>query len=382
MTPYGMLSYFAFLLFPALPTMAAGLAGRLSRWLVLAASALMLVLQYGPTLEQDTARPLWMLLAYALYQGALVKAFELAKRRKLPAWTFTLAVILSLLPLAAVKLLPGAGLGFLGISYLTFRSLDVIFSLQDGLVKEVPLSDFWLFLLFFPTVASGPVDRYRRFMKDWERSRTRQEYLQDLDIAIHRIFRGLLYKFLIAYAIKRYWMDPVAAAQFPGATILYMYAYTFYLFFDFAGYSAFAVGVSHLFGVRTPENFDRPFLSQNIRDFWNRWHISLSTWLRDHVYMRFVMTATRRKWLADRQLISALGFALTMGLMGLWHGLQWHYIAYGLYHGALVIGYDLFSRWNKAHQFWGDGPIQRWVDIGLTFHAFSFGLLIFSGKLF
>ncbi|HEY3365861.1 MAG TPA: D-alanyl-lipoteichoic acid biosynthesis protein DltB [Symbiobacteriaceae bacterium] len=388
MTPYASFTYFGFLLYGAIPAILLGLSGRLSRWFVAMACVLMLALQYGAVFQVDleiAARQFWLLLAYGLYMGALVKAFSLVRVRALwPRWLGSVAVVLGVLPLAGVKLLPhGANLiGFLGISYLTFRSLDVIFGIQDGLIKRINLGEFWLFLLFFPTVASGPIDRYKRFLTDWERKRTRAEYLQDLDLAVQRIFRGFLYKFIIAFLIKLHWMDKLAVVHGFWPAVSYMYAYSLYLFFDFAGYSAFAVGVSYLFGVHSPENFDRPFISQNIRDFWNRWHISLSWWFRDHVYMRFVMWATRRKLFANKYLISYLGFIISMGLMGFWHGLQAHYIVYGFYHAGLIIGFDYLSRWNKQRKLWGVGPVWKWLGVAVTVQAVCFGLLIFSGRLF
>ncbi|HWI52863.1 MAG TPA: D-alanyl-lipoteichoic acid biosynthesis protein DltB [Symbiobacteriaceae bacterium] len=387
MTAYGTFTYFGFLLYAALPALTLGLLGRLTKWMALGLTAVMLSLQFGLLLKLEvtvTVHQFWQLVGYALYSGAIVVGFIRWKGR--PRWAVTPAVALLLLPLVVVKVVPFLGVksmwGFLGISYVTFRSLDVLFGIQDGLIKELRVRDFWLFVLFFPTITSGPVDRYRRFMKDWEKPRTRAEYLQDLDRAVDRLFRGFLYKFIVAFLIKQYWLDRFADAHTLLGTISYMYAYSFYLFFDFAGYSAFAVGVSHLFGVRTPENFDRPFVARNIRDFWNRWHISLSTWFRDHVYMRFIMWATRRKLSTNRFMISALGFTLSMGLMGLWHGLQWHYIVYGFYHAALMIGIEYLGNWNKQQKVWGDGPLFRWAGVAVTFNVVCFGLLIFSGKLF
>jgi membrane protein involved in D-alanine export len=160
-----------------------------------------------------------------------------------------------------------------------------------------------------------------------------------------------------------------------------MYGYTLFLFFDFAGYSAFAIAVSRLFGIQTPENFDRPFLARNIREFWTRWHISLSFWFRDHIHMRFLLTAAKGKWFAGKHTANYLGLILTFGLMGVWHGLAWHYIFYGLYHAALLIGFDWFARWNKERKLWGDSSTWRFAGIALTFHSFAFGLLLFSGRL-
>lgn len=195
MTPYASFTYFDFLLYPVIPAITAGLTGRLYRWAIMAATAIMILLQYGVVLDLDSSvsiRQFYMLLGYAVYEGALIKAFSLAKARKLPRWTGTVAVVLGVVPLVAVKVAPLAGgvLGFLGISYLTFRSLDVIFGIQDGLIREVRLPDLWLYLLFFPTIASGPIDRYRRFLKDIERLRTTAEYVKDLDSAVAHIFRG------------------------------------------------------------------------------------------------------------------------------------------------------------------------------------------------
>ena len=278
-------------------------------------------------------------------------------------------------------LAPGTLLGFLGISYVTFRALDVVIGLRDGLIRS--LSPFLLFsyLFFFPAISAGPIDRYRRFGADWQRQRTRAEFIQDLDGAVHRIFRGFLYSFIIAVLIRRYWLDPAAAGTGVLNTVSYMYAYSAYLFFDFAGYSAFAIGISYLFGIHTPENFNRPFLASSIRDFWNRWHMTLSFWFRDHVYMRFVLAATKGHWFKDRYLASYLGLLLTFGLMGVWHGLALHFIVYGLYHAALLIGYEIFERWNKQRRLWGEGLLWRGLGVVLTVNAVCFGLLLFSGYL-
>ncbi|MGV3531413.1 MAG: MBOAT family O-acyltransferase, partial [Chthoniobacteraceae bacterium] len=232
-----------------------------------------------------------------------------------------------------------------------------------------------------PTLSSGPIDRYRRFGQDWAKIRGRTEFLDDLDAAVARVFQGFLYKFIIAALISIYWMDRVDGDRSFGGVLQYMYAYTAYLFFDFAGYSAFAIGFSRLFGIRTPENFDKPFLSKNIKDFWNRWHMSLSFWFRDHVYMRFLLAAGKGKWFKGKHTASYLGLTLTFGLMGIWHGLELHYILYGFYHAALLCGYEVFSRWNKKRKLWGDGPFWRGANILLTCHVVAFGLLLFSGHI-
>ena len=139
--------------------------------------------------------------------------------------------------------------------------------------------------------------------------------------------------------------------------------------------------MSYLLGIHTPENFNRPFLARNIREFWERWHITLSSFLRDHVYMRFVLAGTKGKWFRSRYTASYLGFFLSMGLMGLWHGTEAHYIAYGLYHAALLVLQDMLSRWNRAHHLWGAGLGWRIAGTVLTFNLVCFGFLVFSGRL-
>jgi membrane protein involved in D-alanine export len=138
-----------------------------------------------------------------------------------------------------------------------------------------------------------------------------------------------------------------------------------------------------LLGIHTPENFDRPFQSRDIRDFWNRWHMSLSFWFRDHIYNRFIFAAIKGKWFSSSQQASSVGYLITMGLMGLWHGTAPNYLVYGLYHGVLLAATAAFDRAHKGNRLlnssgWG----WRILSIALTFHLIAIGLLIFSGRLF
>ncbi len=396
MIPYADFLYFGILLYPLLPALLFGLllGARFGGWFmriwILLATAGMLALQYSGTVQitpQSTLPVLALVAGYALVELVLAFAFlQVRSRTRGQRGFFYAAILLALLPLAVVKLSPWLAapenaLGFVGISYLTFRALDVIICIQDKLITSLSPIQYLAYLLFFPTISSGPIDRYRRFAVDWKHSRTRAEVLQDLDGAVHRIFTGFLYKFILAALIKQYLMDPLAPQSDWRSIWLYMYAYSFYLFFDFAGYSAFAIGVSYILGIHSPENFNKPFLARNIRDFWNRWHMSLSYWFRDHVYMRIVMAATRGRWFKDRSMGSYLAFIVSFGLMGLWHGTQLHYILYGFYHAFLLIGNDLFSRWNRTRKLVGEGPLWRCCSVLITFHVVAFGFLLFSGRL-
>ncbi|MFN8411484.1 MAG: D-alanyl-lipoteichoic acid biosynthesis protein DltB [Anaerolineales bacterium] len=389
MTPYTTFLYFGISLYVLIPALIAGFFKRFWKvWLVLA-TVVMLVIQYSDiNHEQQSVIPsILLVFGYAVLQWLIAVLFLQVRKRGVNRIALYLAIGLSILPLVIEKVLAvfetKSIFVFLGISYITFRSVDVLLGVQDNLIKKIDPLQYFTFLLFFPTISSGPIDRYRRFAQDWDRERTKDEVVQDIDGGIHRIFTGFLYKFIIAALIKQYWLDIAGAGEGLISTISYMYAYILYLFFDFAGYSAFAIGFSYLFGIHTPENFNLPFLSRDIRDFWNRWHMSLSFWFRDHIYNRFTFAALKGKWFKDSQTASYLGFMLTMGLMGLWHGLALHYIVYGLYHGALLVSTNWLDKKYKGNRLLNDtGFFWRALSIVITFHLVAFGLLIFSGRLF
>jgi membrane protein involved in D-alanine export len=385
-TPYADFTYFGLLLYAVVPTLVLGLLGRANwRWALLL-TAIILVIQYQAKLKigaHAEIREIWIVIAFGFWQWAAMRAYAAMGARGGSVFYATMAVCL--LPLVLAKVIPVLLLrqfGFLGLSYITFRALDVIFCLRDGVIAAPRVCDFFGFLFFFPTISAGPIDRYRRFEGDWKRRRTRGEFVSDLDAAVHRIFRGFLYKFILAALIKQYWLDRVASEATFGALVSYMYAYSFYLFFDFAGYSAFAIAFSYLLGVHTPENFNRPFLARNIRDFWNRWHITLSFWFRDHVYMRFLLaTARGGRWVVNRHVTAILGYFLAFGLMGLWHGIEPHFIIYGIYQATLLSGLHIFSEWSKIRTWPTNSRLWHAGAIFVTFHFVCFGLLIFSGRL-
>ncbi len=386
MIPYADFTYFGLLLYAVVPTLILGLFGKAGwRWATLITAAMLLVQYHGfLNIRPDfSVREIWILIGFAVWQSATVYVF--AKSGARAGWPFYVAIAAGLLPLAASKFLPlispRSEFGFLGISYVTFRALDLVFCLRDKVIAPPGTLDFLMFLFFFPTISAGPIDRFQRFAGEWRKKRTRAEFLVDLDGAVHRIFRGFFYKFIVAALIKQYWMERAASSGSFMALVSYMYAYSFYLFFDFAGYSAFAIALSYLFGVHTPENFNRPFLARNIRDFWNRWHITLSFWFRDHVYMRFLYAAMRGKWFAHKDVAPIAGYFLAFGLMGLWHGPELHYIVYGFYQAVLLSAFHIFSRWGKTHRYWRDGLVTRVVATVVTFHFVCFGLLIFSGRI-
>jgi membrane protein involved in D-alanine export len=383
-TPFASFLYFGLLLYVVVPALIARGLNVKPRHVILPTTLVMVVVQYGlgPTgLALAPWRDIGKILGFTAGELVVAAAFLRARLAGHRRYAFYAAVLLALVPLALEKFLPrdtASIVGFLGISYLTFRALDVIFVIQDGLVKDLPVGEYVAYLLFFPAISAGPIDRYRRFRTDYRRERSRDELLADLDRAVERIFRGLLYSFVIGRLIDFYWLTPLSHAAGLRATVQYMYAYSMYLFFDFAGYSAFAIGVGYLFGVRMPENFNKPFLAKNIVEFWTRWHITLYTWLRDHVYGRFVLAATKGRWFTNRYVSGYLGSLLAFGLMGVWHGTAARYICYGLYHAVLMAGYGMLTQPGRPRRFHLPPLVAQLV----TFNLVCFGFLIFSGRLF
>ncbi len=384
MTAYGSFYFFAIVGILLIPTIIAGLKGKMLRKYNAVLTLVMLAIIFS-----DKPKQAIMLAAFIIWQYALIKGYLILRKQKNSTFTFCIAVILSILPLILAKVAPFAPelkfIVFLGMSYVTFRAVQMVFEVRDGLIKELSFFNFWEFVLFFPAISTGPIDRYRRFQKDIQKPPSAEEYQNLLYTGLNRIFQGFLYKFIIAYLIKQYFMDPAFAQQDTIlSNMIYMYSYSLYLFFDFAGYSSFVIGVSYMMGIKTPENFNKPFISRNIKDFWNRWHMSLSFWFRDFIYMRFVFFATKKKLIKNRYTISYIGAFLNFFIMGIWHITGEHvyqYIIYGLYHAALFILFDIFERKNKKHKFWPNNKFTHVLAIVITFHVVCFGFLIFSGHL-
>ena len=238
------------------------------------------------------------LLAFIIYQYVLVFIAQRMDLKRLKP-----LVMLSILPLVVNKVFAITQLhllAFIGISYMSFKTIQIMLEISDGLIKErISVKDYLQFLLFFPTISSGPIDRSRRFLKEINEVMPRKDYLELAGDGIYRIVLGLLYKVVLS----TYVYQILLALSNTGTvvySIKYMYLYTLYLFFDFAGYSLMAVGSSNVLGIQTPMNFNQPFLSIDIKDFWTRWHITLSTWLRDFVFSRVLMQVIRKKWFKNR----------------------------------------------------------------------------------
>ena len=318
------------------------------------------------------------LLAFVIYQYFLVFLAQRIEAKRLKPLVF-----LSIFPLVINKVFALTSLhllAFIGISYMSFKTIQIMLEISDGLIKEkISIKDYLQFLLFFPTVSAGPIDRSRRFLKEINEVMPRKEYLELAGDGVYRIVLGLLYKVVLS----TYVYQMLLALNNTGTvvySIKYMYLYTLYLFFDFAGYSLMAVGSSNILGIQTPMNFNKPFLSVDIKDFWTRWHITLSTWLRDFVFSRVLMQVIRKKWFKNRLHNATYAYMVNMLVMGFWHGLSVSYIVYGFYHGVLMAGFEVYQ---KKSNFYKKNKNKNWYKLlswFVTMNLVMIGFFIFSGE--
>lgn len=379
MTPFEHGIFFYILFVSLVPAIVLGLVSKRLKYYGTFLSLFMVFLFIGNDKKQ-----LISFAAFYVFQVILIKLYLLIRRQTSNAWLMRLFVLLSIFPLCIVKFshfFTSSTIGFIGISYITFRTVQVILETHDGLIKEIKLIDLTYFILFFPSISSGPIDRSRRFEKDINKTLTRQEYVDYMGAGIFNIFKGIGYKFILSNLIYNYWLSKIPLSFSISHVLQCMYAYSLYLFFDFAGYSSMAIGTGYFLGIRLPENFNMPFLSKSMKEFWDRWHMSLSFWFRDFIYTRFVMTSMKHRWFKSRYTSSYLGFMITMLTMGIWHGTYSHYIIYGFYEGILLVLTDYYQRKSKFYKI---HKKEKWfmaLSIFITFNIACFGLLIFSGYL-
>jgi D-alanyl-lipoteichoic acid acyltransferase DltB (MBOAT superfamily) len=242
----------------------------------------------------------------------------------------------------------GLDISCLGFSYLAFRLIHVLRDRSTG--KLAPgalcLSEFVSYVVFFPALTAGPIDRAERFAKDYRNPLTPQS--TDMAEGGRRILIGVFKKFVLADTLAIVALNATNAAQTQSTlwTWVLVYGYAFRIFFDFSGYTDIAIGLGRFFGIKLPENFDQPYLKQNLTVFWNSWHMTLTQWFRTY-YFNPLTRALRTKTFAGGKtlsptLIILTGQISTMLLIALWHGITWNFVAWGAWH---AVGLFVHSRW-------------------------------------
>ncbi len=283
----------------------------------------------------------------------------------------SLAGFISALPSFKVKelLLP------LGISYIIFKHISYLTDIKWGLVKPGRFLDFLLYSSLFTVFVAGPIERWERLKPQIEQPKIAFSW-SNIDYGFGRIVLGMFKKLVIAdwlgYIINPVWSQPHHYSA--GIGLLALLGYSFQIYYDFSGYSDIAIGSSRLLGLKIMENFNNPYLAPNISQFWRRWHISLSDWIRDYLY--FPLSKVCRP--KSLNIVSVPVFS--MALCGLWHGSALHYILWGVWHGIALCGYQFWSQYKHYHKDIAKASREPWfknTGIIVTFTLVSVGWLLF-----
>lgn len=251
----------------------------------------------------------------------------------------------------------------IGISFYTFETLSYVVDVYRGHTRTArSLLDYSVFVTFFPRLVAGPIMRASHFLPQLERGIqfSRENFIRGVQL----FGQGLVKKMVVADTIAMM-TDQVYAIpwMFSSGTVwLGVLAFGIQIYFDFSGYSDMATGVARLFGFELPVNFNLPFTSRNLTEFWQRWHISLSSWLRDYLY---ISLGGNRKGKAR----TFFNMFLTMLLGGLWHGASWNFVLWGGAHGVALASdraldrQDLSAEWNLARDWWKGLLVFIWIGV-------------------
>jgi alginate O-acetyltransferase complex protein AlgI len=285
---------------------------------------------------------------------------------------FLITILLPLLPLIAYKLghetrqwiLP------LGLSYYAFRQIHVAFEYYKGELKKPSLEEYFHYLLFLPVILVGPIHRMPEFQRSFRRMKWQSAMFSD---GLERMLYGLVkisflgnYLFSVKLQQLAQHFDSVAARIY-----IETVAFTCNAYVQFAGFSDLAIGMGLIWGIRVMENFNRPFLATNMQEFWQRWHISLSSWCRDYVFQPLI-AFSRNRWVA---------LIVSMLVLALWHEISMRYVLWGMVQAILVLitvqsrkSLPAFSEFINHHS------LGKWLGRIWVFHLFAFSCILIGSE--
>lgn len=258
----------------------------------------------------------------------------------------------------------------LGISYIVLKHISYLTDLKWGLLKDSSLLDFFAYSSLFTIFTSGPIERYKKFQPQIQDKILKFKWAF-LEEGFQRIVYGLFKKFVIADWIA-YFINPIWNIQNEYSLetkALALLGFSFQIYFDFSAYSDIAIGASRLFGFRIMENFDYPYLKPNISQFWRSWHVSLSDWIRDYVFMPLAKLSNKKVWLYAAVPI------ISMGLCGIWHGAKWGFLLWGIWHGVGLSFYQIYRKFIKRKK--SNNLLLKYAAILSTFLYVTLGWYLF-----
>jgi alginate O-acetyltransferase complex protein AlgI len=349
-----------------------------------------------PPARRSSVLAFWGTVFYVTYAGAaavLVVALVIGaafSTRKGVAWLAGAAVcgLLAFFKIAGnaevmtAGGVPGAGRWLipLGFSYLSFELLHVIVERRRGRIAAATFLDLLAYALFLPCRIAGPIRRFPDFTAAVARA---QALPENVYAGLLRILIGLAKKLVIAdtLALTGAELGYVTGRSHAWTIVL---AFTFRIYFDFSAYSDLAIGFSRLLGITVPENFAYPYLAVNIREFWNRWHISLSQWVRDYIFLptgRTLFGTVLRPW---PRLIAVVSYLVTFLIVGAWHGATGAFLVWGAYHGLLLSAHHVIRSTippSISDRGWYRSRLAAAVSVAVTFVFVAVGWVPFMTDL-
>jgi alginate O-acetyltransferase complex protein AlgI len=273
----------------------------------------------------------------------------------------------------------------LGVSYFSFKMIHFVVECYKGGITTSTYLDFLNYVLFFPAFISGPIARYGNFRDELAKA-AEADLREDLREAVLRIINGLFKKLVLTMILYKYTfmspdLDPTNLSLW--SAIATMYLSTLYFYLDFSAYSDVAIGAARAMGIKLPENFNKPFLKQNIQKLWTSWHMSLTQWLTDYIYWPLCRKLRKRALFAARPvLLSSVSILVTFLICGLWHGDTIAFVLWGLYHGVGLSILNVYQKLKRRARSdflrrYFTSKLSRVVGVFLTFNFFAFGMLFF-----
>jgi D-alanyl-lipoteichoic acid acyltransferase DltB (MBOAT superfamily) len=275
-------------------------------------------------------------------------------------------------------------LRWLGFSYIAFRLLHTLRDRQTGRLPILSLQEYVSYVVFFPSLTAGPIDRAERFVKDFNLSKNDARLAARVEGG-KRIAVGLFKKFVLADTLALVALSSVNFSQVQSTFWMWalLYAYALRIYFDFSGYTDIAIGIGRLMGIKLPENFDRPYLKPNLTSFWNSWHMTLAQWFRTYIFNPLTRALRTARNPLPAYLVILIGQLTTMCLIGLWHGVTWNFLLWGAWHG---LGLFIHNRWLEFYRsHFGALTFPAWLQrtlsilgILLTFNFVALGWVWFA----
>lgn len=264
----------------------------------------------------------------------------------------------------------------LGLSYILFRLIHWLVECHKRTVRSQNFLSYINYLFFFPTFMAGPIDTFNNFHYWVQNTRVRYN-VRMLLAGVGRIFMGavkalLLVPLMLPYATDYHTLLPHMSPW--GAVLCAAVLYSFYIYIDFSGYCDLAIGMAYMMGIRTPENFNNPYLSANIAEFWKRWHITFSTFLKIYVFKPIISLLNRFPIRKFRMTVSVIAYLLTFLVCGLWHGSTLNFVLWGLWHGLGLSVYKIFT----FHHPVKPTRTNRIIGIVVTFVFVTIGWIFFN----